>query len=104
MRALAQRQSRRRPINDIQVWPSLATAGTWTQRETGRINALLAVILRAITAMTGFHFACLNDPRLAAHALSPSPAWLWSIDGQRLLWANPIGAAIFENESPAAAA
>jgi PAS domain S-box-containing protein len=54
--------------------------------------------------MTGFHFACLNDPRLAAHALSPSPAWLWSIDGQRLLWANPIGAAIFENESPAAAA
>jgi PAS domain S-box-containing protein len=52
--------------------------------------------------MTGFHFACLNDPRLAAHALSPSPAWLWSIDGTRLLWANAVGAAIFEADSPAA--
>ena len=53
---------------------------------------------------TGFQFSCLNDPRLAAHALSPSPAWLWSIDADRMLWANPPAAAIFEANSPAAAA
>jgi len=52
--------------------------------------------------MTGFQFACLNDPRLAAHALGPSPAWLWSTDASRVLWANPIGAAVFDAESPAA--
>jgi PAS domain S-box-containing protein len=53
---------------------------------------------------TGFQLAYLNDPRLAAHALSPSPAWLWSTDASRMLWANPPAAAIFEAASPAAAA
>jgi PAS domain S-box-containing protein len=53
---------------------------------------------------TGFQFACLNDPRLAAHALSPSPAWLWCADASGLLWANPPAAAIFEAASPADAA
>ena len=27
-----------------------------------------------------------------AHATSALPAWLWSIDGTRILWANPVGA------------
>ncbi|HYA05221.1 MAG TPA: PAS domain-containing sensor histidine kinase, partial [Xanthobacteraceae bacterium] len=44
-------------------------------------------------------FASLRDPRFAAqladHALSPSPAWLWSTDGTQILWANAVGAAIF---------
>ncbi len=44
-------------------------------------------------------FAPLRDPRLAAQladrATSPSPAWLWSSDGSRILWANAVGAAIF---------
>jgi len=44
-------------------------------------------------------FGLLRDPRLAAqlaeHATSPCPAWLWSSDGSRILWANAIGAAIF---------
>ena len=53
---------------------------------------------------TEFQFACLNDPRLAAHALSPAPVWLWSADASRILWANPVGAAIFEAATPAAAA
>ncbi|HLI98642.1 MAG TPA: PAS domain-containing protein [Bradyrhizobium sp.] len=35
------------------------------------------------------------DPALAAHAASPFPAWLWSIDGTRLLWTNPVGARVF---------
>ncbi len=52
---------------------------------------------------TEFQFACLNDPRLAAHALSPVPVWLWSADASRILWANPVAAAIFEAISPAAA-
>ena len=35
------------------------------------------------------------DPRLAVHAASPLPAWLWSTDGMRILWANPVGARVF---------
>src|ERR1041385_6745259 len=53
---------------------------------------------------TEFQFACLGDPRLAVHALSPTPAWLWRGDAPQMLWANPIGAAIFEAASPGAAA
>ena len=37
----------------------------------------------------------VNDARLAAHATSQLPAWLWSLDGARVLWANPVGAALF---------
>ncbi len=56
--------------------------------------------------MTGteFQFTCLTDPRLAAHALSPNPVWLWSADATRVLWANPIAAAIFDAASPGALA
>ena len=48
--------------------------------------------------------AILRDPRLAAHALAPAPVWLWSPDADRILWANPAGAAIFDAASPRAAA
>src|SRR2546429_231201 len=46
----------------------------------------------------------LRDPRLAPLALGPWPAWAWSLDGARLLFANPTGAAIFGAETPAALA
>ena len=40
-----------------------------------------------------------RDPRLAANSPiarpAQSPAWLWSTDGSRILWANAVGAAIF---------
>jgi signal transduction histidine kinase len=40
-----------------------------------------------------------RDPRLEAqladHATGVAPAWLWSADGSRMLWANAVGAAIF---------
>jgi len=36
-----------------------------------------------------------DDPRLAVHATSPQPVWLWSSDGTRVLWANPVGALAF---------
>jgi PAS domain S-box-containing protein len=34
----------------------------------------------------------VGDPRLAVHATSALPAWLWSVNGTRILWANPVGA------------
>jgi signal transduction histidine kinase len=48
-------------------------------------------------------FAALpRDPRLAAfvadHATGAAPAWVWSADGSRILWANAVGAAIFGGE------
>lgn len=45
--------------------------------------------------------AHLDDPRLAALALSPMPVWLWSAGADRILWANPVAAAIFAAASPA---
>ncbi|MFT4118156.1 PAS domain-containing protein [Bradyrhizobium sp.] len=42
-----------------------------------------------------FQLQGVGDPRLAVHATSPLPAWLWSLDGARVLWANPVGAKFF---------
>jgi PAS domain S-box-containing protein len=42
-----------------------------------------------------FQLRGVSDPRLAVHATSPLPALLWSIDGTRVLWANPAGASLF---------
>ena len=43
--------------------------------------------------------APLRDPRLSAQlaecATGSWPAWLWSADGSRILWANAAGAAVF---------
>jgi PAS domain S-box-containing protein len=50
------------------------------------------------------HFRYLREPPLAAHALDPAPVWLWNTDGDRILWANPTGAAIFDALSPSAIA
>jgi PAS domain S-box-containing protein len=50
------------------------------------------------------HFKYLREPKLAAHALNPVPVWLWSADADRILWANPTGAAIFDAPSPSAIA
>ncbi len=42
-----------------------------------------------------FQLRGVGDPRLAVHATSPWPVWLWSTDGARVLWANPVGARLF---------
>ncbi|SDT43999.1 PAS domain-containing protein [Bradyrhizobium canariense] len=42
-----------------------------------------------------FQLRGVGDPRLAVHATSALPAWLWSVDGTRVLWANPAGARLF---------
>ncbi len=39
-----------------------------------------------------FQLRGVDDPRLAAHAIRALPVWLWSVDGTRVLWANPVGA------------
>jgi PAS domain S-box-containing protein len=48
-----------------------------------------------------FQLRGLSDPRLAVHATTGLPAWLWSIDGARILWANPVGAELFDARSSA---
>ena len=45
-----------------------------------------------------------GDPRLAAYARSPLPAWLWTADGKRILWANPAGVRMFGAADAAALA
>jgi PAS domain S-box-containing protein len=51
-----------------------------------------------------FQLAYLRDRRLASLAVSALPAWLWSRDATRILWANPTGAAIFGASTSAAIA
>jgi signal transduction histidine kinase len=43
----------------------------------------------------GSERAVLLHPRLASLATAEWPAWLWSADGSRILWANAVGAAVF---------
>ncbi|WP_454651410.1 PAS domain S-box protein [Bradyrhizobium liaoningense] len=42
-----------------------------------------------------FQLRGVGDPRLAVHATSPLATWLWSANGSRVLWANPVGANLF---------
>src|SRR5215475_7246110 len=42
-----------------------------------------------------FQLQGVGDPRLAVHATSAHPTWLWSADGNKVLWANPVGALLF---------
>ncbi|SEN59222.1 PAS domain-containing protein [Bradyrhizobium sp. OK095] len=42
-----------------------------------------------------FQLRGVGDPRLAVHATSQLGTWLWSVDGTRVLWANPVGAKLF---------
>lgn len=51
-----------------------------------------------------FQLQASGDRRLAAYAASALPAWLWSSDGTRILWANPAGAAVFGAADAAALA
>ena len=51
-----------------------------------------------------FQLRGVGDPRLAVHATSALPAWLWSVDGTRILWANPVGAKLFGSANGAALA
>src|SRR5207302_10704098 len=41
------------------------------------------------------------DPRFSPYATSAIPAWAWSSDARRLVWANASGAAAFNAATPA---
>ena len=47
-----------------------------------------------------FRTIAAQEPRLAPYAASPLPAWLWSADGERVLWGNPAGAAALGVDDP----
>src|ERR1019366_3974347 len=83
----------------IAAWWGITTAASWTEHQSSRIKALLAVN-GATGSMSGteFQFTCLSDQRLAAHALSATPGWLWSTDAP-----GALAAVSFEPEHPAAA-
>jgi PAS domain S-box-containing protein len=51
-----------------------------------------------------FQLRGVGDPRLAVHATSSLPVWLWSTDGTRIRWANPVGASLFGARNAAALA
>ena len=51
-----------------------------------------------------FQLRSVDDPRLAVHAHSPLPTWLWSHDGTRIVWANPAGMRLFGAADAAALA
>jgi PAS domain S-box-containing protein len=53
---------------------------------------------------SGFQSSRLRDCRLAPLATSALPAWLWSTDATRIVWANPVGAAMFGAPTSAALA
>lgn len=42
-----------------------------------------------------FSLQSLFNPKLAVHAISAAPAWVWTPDGARILWANAAGSALF---------
>ena len=47
-------------------------------------------------------FSFLHDARIAPHVAGHLPAWLWSADGERILFANAAGAAIFGGDNVSA--
>ena len=48
-----------------------------------------------------FQLHGIRDPRLANLATSALPAWVWSLKGDHILWANTIGARLFGERSAA---
>src|SRR5580693_5292855 len=66
----------------------------WTPQRARSIKNSLGNEFRRMTSVES-ELALLRDPRLAALATGVLPAWLWSADASRILWANGVGAALF---------
>src|SRR4030088_2147169 len=68
----------------------------WPQKSAAIVEAATKIVGH-VPAMNDAEFQLrgVDDPRLAVHATSALPVWLWSIDGTRILWANPVGAKLF---------
>ena len=69
-------------------------AAPWTPQHARFIKISLGNAFRRMTSVES-ELALWRDPRLAALAISASPAWLWSADATRILWANAAGSALF---------
>src|SRR5260370_41039856 len=81
------------PLKAVIVWPPILSSSN-------------SQASRSFQAMNNAEFQLqgVSDPRLAGHATSALPAWLWAIDGPRILWANPVGARLFDGPNRAARA
>src|SRR4030088_3448892 len=68
----------------------------WPQKSAAIVEAATKIVGH-VPAMNDAEFQLrgVGDPRLAVHATSALPVWLWSTDGTRILWANPVGAMLF---------
>lgn len=86
----------------------IAPAVTWTANPVGPINLLFTMRSRSSIghqmSATDSIIAVARDPRLSPYATSATPAWAWSREGRRLLFANASGAAVLGAASPAALA
>jgi signal transduction histidine kinase len=74
--------------------PAAEGFAPWTPQRPGPIKNSLGNEFRRMTFVE-LELALLRDPRLAALATGAWPAWLWSADASRVLWANAAGAALF---------
>src|ERR1700734_117617 len=74
--------------------PAANGLAPWTPQRPRTIKNSLGNEFRRMTFVES-ELALLRDPRLAALATNPWPAWLWSTDVSRMLWANAAGAALF---------
>ncbi len=81
-------------IKVILPWPLADGFAPWTPQRPRTIKNFLGNEFRRMTFVES-ELALLRDPRLAAPATSAWPAWLWSADASRMLWANAAGAALF---------
>src|SRR6202035_1502592 len=81
-------------IKVILARPPADGLAPWTPQRPRTIKNSLGNEFRRMTFVES-ELALLRDPRLAATATSPWPAWRWSADASRTLWANAAGAALF---------
>src|SRR5437763_845413 len=76
----------------------------WTRQTPRIIKNPFSNRVPSRMSTVGSERAVLRHPRLASLATAERPAWLWSADGSRILWANAVGAAIFGAKTSSACA
>ena len=80
-------------IKVIPAYRGSAGTASWTARGA-RFKKYLSLFGGPITSApasmndSAAQLAYLRDPRVSARAVAAAPAWLWSVDATRILWAN----------------
>jgi PAS domain S-box-containing protein len=93
----------RGPVKVSPHWRSTDVFPTWTRPLAGIIDKSFRLGRRFLRREDGVEhmgetsvvISGLPDDRLAVYATAPTGAWLWSLDGARVSWANPAGCASF---------